>query len=222
LQPTVTRTNAGYMKLKDIHAYLIERAEQFCPELLEHLHAHGPMFIPRRLSESLFLFLARMEAAKTLSAELTDSIWARLLRLSEQGGEARADAFDREFDSGGFAPKLTQEQRDVLRHLRQLFLDGLIDEQRLHQGDYQMVRKVVSGLWGYADWSADMTAIFYFGLPDIWCEGDSSLQSGLRQILHDDHHENMEEIIAAFSPFRTYLALHIWRFLDPHPQNESA
>lgn len=203
------------MKVRDIHQHLLDVAGDQYPELVPIFQNHGPLFIPRRLSESLFLFLTRTVVKQELSAETVDSIWSRLLKVAEEESGTQADTFDKQFENEIRHSGLSEEQLKVLGHLRQLFLEGLIDEQRLHQGDYQMVRKVVTGLWGYGAWSADMTAIFYFGLPDIWSSQDNALQNGLKAMLSGDHRDDVASVPDAFAPFRSYLALHVWRYLDP-------
>lgn len=214
----VTMSDMGATKIKDIHQFLLDKAAVHAPSLTPHFEKHGPLFIPRRLSESLFLFLARTAAQQDVSVAMTDSVWARLLTMARDKSAKPDDTYDREIADELQNSTLTKEQHQLLNHLRKLFLEGLIDEQRLHQDDYQTVQKILSGLRSYGHWSTDMTAIFYFGMPDIWINNDDYLNGGLRDMLGEKNAGSVEDITTVFSPFRSYLALHVWRYLDPYPE----
>lgn len=207
------------MKVREIHDRLLEKAKDTYPELVTIFERQGPLFIPRRLSESLFLYLTRTVVNEHIPTKIADSIWSRLLEVAEGEKGTCEDTFLRQFDEEIRGKGLGREQMEALEQLRKVFLEGLVDDERLHQGDYEMVRRVVSRHWGYGTWSADMTAIFYFGLPDIWVEGDPSLKNGLRNMLDDRHRAQASEVPAAFSPFRSYLALHVWRFMEAEPRS---
>jgi len=209
------------MKVREIHDRLLEKAEESFPELVPIFELHGPLFIPRRLSESLFLYLTRTVAKERIPSRIAETIWSRLMKVADGEKGTDEDTFLRQFDEEIQAKGLSGEQLEALDHLRQVFLDGMVNDERLHEGDYEMVRKVVSSHWGYGEWSADMTAIFYFGLPDIWAEGDPILERGLRNMLKDRPPAAAKKVPPAFSPFRSYLALHVWRYMETESQSKA-
>jgi DNA-3-methyladenine glycosylase II len=64
--------------------------------------------------------------------------------------------------------------------------------------------------WGLSDWSAAMLGIFYFGLEDIFPFGDGSIKRAIK-ILESINIPINPQLVA---PYRSYLALYIWKFLD--------
>ena len=60
-----------------------------------------------------------------------------------------------------------------------------------------------------AQWSADMLAIFFVALPDVWPAGDGAVDRGIRALLPRRRHTG--KAAALYRPHRSYLALHIWR-----------
>ena len=55
-----------------------------------------------------------------------------------------------------------------------------------------------------------MVAIFFYGDPDVWPEGDVSVQKTLQRFVGD------KALVVAdrCSPYRSTLALYLWRILD--------
>ncbi|HAT8517026.1 TPA: DNA-3-methyladenine glycosylase 2 family protein [Vibrio vulnificus] len=55
--------------------------------------------------------------------------------------------------------------------------------------------------------------MFFFGMPDVWSAGDAALMRGLSSLAEKEG-VDAEAILSAATPYRTYLALHIWEMLD--------
>jgi len=67
--------------------------------------------------------------------------------------------------------------------------------------------------WGLGDWTASMLAIFHLGHEDIWPSADGSILRVLG--LLSDHLLNGQQLDAELAaPFRSYLALYLWKSLD--------
>jgi DNA-3-methyladenine glycosylase II len=64
--------------------------------------------------------------------------------------------------------------------------------------------------WGISSWSASMLAIFYFGFEDVYPIGDGSINRVTNKL------EQKGIIIDSqkSAPFRSYLALYLWKILD--------
>ena len=71
-------------------------------------------------------------------------------------------------------------------------------------------------LWGVGPWTVEMSSIFYFRDPDIWPTSDGAICSGVQRILNrsDLNSDQVAKFGKPFAPFRSYLALHIWKALD--------
>ena len=58
-----------------------------------------------------------------------------------------------------------------------------------------------------------MTAILFFGLPDIWSDLDAALNRGIRKLSVLDQ-SSINQIIELMTPYKSYLSLHIWKAID--------
>jgi hypothetical protein len=68
--------------------------------------------------------------------------------------------------------------------------------------------------WGIGQWTADMTSIFYFGEPDVWPEGDMAVYRALCRLTGNRSKASRATVASAFAPYRSFLALYLWRYLD--------
>ena len=74
------------------------------------------------------------------------------------------------------------------------------------------LRAAVSKHWGLSQWSADMLAIFYFAMPDVFPEKDGTIVR-VRQILEEHYLPGPLDPELA-RPFRTFLSRYMWSLLD--------
>lgn len=202
-------------EIETIHRHLVGTAADKYPSLHRLLVQQGPMFIPRRLAESLFVFLARTLINQRLSAQVANTIWQRLVKLAQAKQKPTREIFAAEYEDAIRKAGVSSGKTKALLAMRDMFADQQLGEEGLlRQADYQAVSELVTGLWGFGQWSADMTAIFYLGMPDIWPSKDGALARGLHSIFNGTPPLPLPSIAADFAPYRSYLALHIWRFLD--------
>lgn len=78
--------------------------------------------------------------------------------------------------------------------------------------DYPELCEAVSGHWGLSQWTADMLAIFYFAMPDVFPATDGTIIRA-RKVLEECFLLGPLEPELA-RPFRTYLARYMWALLD--------
>jgi DNA-3-methyladenine glycosylase II len=69
----------------------------------------------------------------------------------------------------------------------------------------------VTAIRGFGRWSAEMVAIFGFGHPDIWPEGDAGVQRVIRRLLPRMKPPGRRRLVAGHS---TYAALCCWAVID--------
>ena len=78
---------------------------------------------------------------------------------------------------------------------------------------YNVLRQEVSAFWGLSDWSADMLAIFYFGLPDVFPSSDGTIKRAIC-LLEEKVLKGRALDPTRAKPYRTYLSLYLWRTVD--------
>ncbi len=195
-----------------VHQTLLDISRDRFGNVHSLIQENGPLSLEAHRAE-LFEYMAKTVAGQQLSAAAARTIWSRVKTAVSESGYPLIELC---CESGFPALRscgLSGNKVKALIHLRQSFADGSISEAQIRAAEYEDVIRIVSSIWGFGGWSADMIAIFYCGLPDVWSEGDSSLQKGLK-MLSDGVSIEASEITADFSPYRSYLALHVWKGID--------
>lgn len=197
---------------KSVHESLLRKSNKRFDDLHELFKANGELKLVAR-NNDLFEYMARLVAGQQLSATAARTIWSR---VEMAVGESGIDLADFCFPANSAVLRscgLSANKVKALVGLRQSFLDGDISENDLLGADHFQVSKVVTSIWGFGEWSADMVALSFCGLPDVWSCCDTSLQRGIHS-LSGGNTDRMNEILKCFVPHRSYLALHIWKGID--------
>ncbi len=85
--------------------------------------------------------------------------------------------------------------------------------ERWRDLDYQSLVEAVDQHWGMSDWTAAMLAIFYFGRADVWPTTDGSVLRAT-SLISDKLLAGAPLQSDLASPFRSYLAMYLWKSLD--------
>ena len=151
--------------------------------------------------------MARTVVGQQLSNHAAKAIWQRLWDASKGEPYAlRGPSAARKLRSCG----LSATKVRALLELRAAFAKGAIQERAMRGMEHQQRSAVITSLWGFGQWSADMLGIFYFRDPDIWSPGDLALRRGLERVSSGSV-RTQRAILSQFTPKRSYLCLHLWR-----------
>ena len=102
---------------------------------------------------------------------------------------------------------LSRNKVKALFALKAAFSQGVLCEGEVSSPTYADISQRITSIWGLGQWSADMAAIFY------WSEGDMSLQRGISALTGVTPKQGMS-VVSSFSPYKSFLALHIWKGVD--------
>lgn len=197
-----------------VHRHVVKTAARVSPPLQEALLRIGVIAPPERGRRTLARFLARAITGQQLSTVAARAIWARV----------EAAVKDRESSIPEFfcAPNarmlrrcgMSQAKVRALIAIREAQEDGLLSVRRLSRLAHAERSARLREIRGVGQWTADMASIFYFGDPDVWPEGDVGVYRGLERIIGKRSKRTVLRLAAAFSPYRSFLALYMWRILD--------
>jgi DNA-3-methyladenine glycosylase II len=92
---------------------------------------------------------------------------------------------------------------------------GLGDEWilRISKLDAEQRSQMLLNVWGIGPWSVAMWELFVLGHQDQWSDNDIILRRVSEELAADAGSDRIM-LIAAASPFRSYLALYAWRLND--------
>lgn len=162
---------------------------------------------PLRLEEAV----VRVVVGQMLSAAAAKTIYSRMEAATLDAG---VNATFRLSDDALRACGLSRAKSRTVREFgAALDRDPQLLEDWNRLSSDEVMAKVKS-FWGMSDWTASIIAIFYLGHEDVFPSGDGSLNRALA-LLEDTLPRRSKRIDPdAARPYRSYLALYLWRALD--------
>ncbi|MDI5986758.1 DNA-3-methyladenine glycosylase 2 family protein [Halomonas sp. M4R5S39] len=198
---------------EEIHRRFVEIAGGLSPVLVDALERGGPVAFRADASQPLAERLCRSVAGQQLSVKAARSIWSRVLTaagsmpltefLVETNGEA--------IRACGLSAAKTRAMCAIAREARA----GGLEAGELRDLDHAARSRRLTALWGVGQWTADMISIFYFGDEDVWPDGDVAARKTLSRLTSP--RRKTVRTAARFAPYRSRLALYMWRHADAPP-----
>ncbi|MGH7174008.1 MAG: DNA-3-methyladenine glycosylase family protein [Gemmataceae bacterium] len=188
----------------ELHRRLISIAAAISPDLKAHIAA-APIWFPEREDKGVTAFLARAIIGQQLSAKAASSIWAR---VEAAGGGALANFFCGANESALKSCGLSRNKIKALCHIGAAYAAGRLDNVEIRALDHAARSARLTEIWGIGQWTCDMLAIFYCRELDIWPEGDLAVVRGLKRFAR---RRKPARVAAQFAPYRSLLALYMWR-----------
>ncbi len=194
---------------KKIHNILLERSLEQHRSLNEIFRNNGVIFL-KKSKKNLFTFMINLIISQQLSTTAANAIWknvkelekTKMLSLMEICSKKNSDILE---NCG-----LSKNKTKAAILLRESFKQNKINEDALSKMNESELSLFIQSLWGFGPWSAEIIAMFFYGMPDIWAKKDLILNRYIKLIAKLEN-ESYENIIQVYSPFKTYLALHIWK-----------
>lgn len=189
-----------------IHHQHLRTAYPHLSNLLEKvppLQALTPQPLP--IAEAV----TKIVVGQMLSRAAADTIYSRLAALCARRGLEGTWMLS-EADLIGCG--LSRRKVRTIREFATCYEHAPYEFEAWRNLDYIQLSEAVSGYWGLSQWSADMLAIFYFAMPDVFPGTDGTIIR-VRQILEECYLQGPLEPELA-RPFRTSLARVMWALLD--------
>lgn len=194
-----------------IHERFLAIASTLNPALTEAIAQNGPITLTPTQEAPFFEHLCRAVAGQQLSLKAASSIWKRVLAsvptdmmLIDHFAEADPSVL-RECGLSGAKVK-------AIGVIARAEKAGRLNATELEQLSYADRTKRLIALWGVGQWTADMMSIFYFAELDVWPDGDITARKTLEKLT--SARRKTVRTAALFAPYRSLLALHVWRYAD--------
>jgi len=195
-----------------IHTQLLTQVGDL-QNLKKIIKLNGVLFLERKKDDELFEHLAKTVVGQQLSIAAANTIWKRVLDLySETDNTLLNYCLDINSDKLKKCG-LSKNKTKALVEISIACRESQFPKEVCRAAEIDTIIKRVSSLYGLGKWSAEMTGIFFFALENVWSEDDAALRRGLMLISERDSVEPIT-IIDKVSPYKSYLALHIWKGLD--------
>ncbi len=199
----------------ELHQHFLTRAKRVSGALASALEAIGPIGYHRRSTSDLGVHLARMVVGQQLSTHAASTIWGR---VTTAVGESQVlefcipDNYDTLRGCG-----LSNNKVKALLSLRDAEAAGALNVKALSKLTTLERNTALVRLRGIGPWTADMVSMFFFHEPDIWPLGDLAVRKTFERYVSADARHDVETGAALFAPYRSFLALYMWRIANNGP-----
>ena len=197
----------------NIHNQLLAIAKKHCKPLEKIILENGVIEIQVPKDLDIFDCLAQTVVEQQLSYKAARSIWKK---INDSAKELDLKLIDYLCEKNTTLIRnngLSNNKIKAIFGARTTVKSGDITLSKISEMDDETYKKIITSLWGFGDWSAEMIAIFYLGKTNIWSEKDLILNKGINQIC-DQCKLTPDELLKIVDPYQSYLALHIWRHKD--------
>ena len=198
----------------EIHARFLAIAQDLSPELERAIAQTGPVELTANQALPFAEHLCRAVAGQQLSVKAARTIWSRVLENKPDNQSLMAYFAEASPDSLRGCG-LSSAKAKTVGAIAQAALSGQLDAAELSLMSPPERTDRLTALWGVGPWTADMMNIFYFGELDIWPDGDLAARKTLEKLT--SKRRKTVRTAARFAPYRSYLALYMWRYLDAIP-----
>jgi DNA-3-methyladenine glycosylase II len=171
----------------------------------------GPLPLPRRNDVPLGLYLGRVIIGQQLSPAAARTIWARLETAAAAAKMRLPTYFHAHHSDGIRACGVSRAKLRALIGIAAADAAGGLDPAALARLNHLERSARLRSLPGVGPWTCDMLSIFYFGDGDIWPEGDLAVQRTFKRLIG---RRSADRAAARFSPYRSHLALAMWRTVE--------
>jgi len=197
----------------NIHNQLLAIAKKHCKPLEKIILENGVIEIQVPKDLDIFDCLAQTVVEQQLSYKAARSIWKKINDSAKELDLKLIDYLCEKNTTLIRNDGLSNNKIKAIFGARTTVKSGDITLSKISEMDDETYKKIITSLWGFGDWSAEMIAIFYLGKTNIWSEKDLILNKGINQIC-DQCELTPDELLKIVDPYQSYLALHIWRHKD--------
>lgn len=178
----------------------------------------GPTTISMRSDMPLGLYLCRSVVGQQLSGKAARTIWGRVEVHVEAAGFSLAEVIRRDGNGWLRACGVSRSKSRAIASIVEAEDAGLLEVEVLAGMDHLGRSAQVSQIWGVGQWTCDMLSMFYFADPDVWPRADTSTNRVLTTFMQLEQMQGETwEVAELFKPYRTYLAMYLWRIADIRP-----
>ena len=202
---------------RQVHDRFLEIVANISPELERAIALVGPVEIisPQYSPDVPFAErLCRAIAGQQLSVKAARAIWKRVIDSVPEGKTLMAHFAEVEPDVLRGCG-LSRAKIKAVGAIAEAALLGQLEADDLKQLTTTERTQRLIALWGVGQWTIDMMNIFYFGELDVWPDGDVAARKTLEKLI--SKRRKTTRTAAYFSPYRSYLALYMWRYVDAKP-----
>ena len=198
----------------EVYVRFLQAASLVSGELRKAIEEIGPIDFPQRKDNGVAYFLARAVVGQQLSTKAARSIWRRVEGSAVSSGVGIPGFFEEGNEGVLRTCGVSKNKVRTLLGIREAEAIGLLDRKKVHGMDHRSRSTHLMTMWGIGQWTCDMVSIFYCRNPDVWPAGDVTVEKTFARFTK---RRNPSRAVKLFVPYRSFLALYMWRIVDGTP-----
>lgn len=184
------------------------------PVLAELIRRVGPCRFTPRTEGTHFAALVRAIVYQQLSGKAAATIHGRLVTAL---GTVTPEAVRTTSDTSLRAAGLSRQKIRYLRDLAEKARAGELPVDHLHELDDMAVMESLCAVNGIGRWTVHMFLMFRLGRLDVLPERDLGVRKAVKHAFRMrtlPSPERLEQVAAAWQPYRTIASWYLWRSLE--------
>jgi len=195
------------------YTYFLKQTYKKNKKLHAVIKQYGPIRLLKRNKIGLPVLLCRSITGQQLSVKAAATIWGRLLDAAKD--KPLMQYLDKAQAGHLRACGLSKAKTKAMFAVADAYKNKLLDVQTLNPMPHEKRSEPLPSIWGVGQWTADMQNIFYFGEKDIWPDKDVAVRKNFLKLISEN--KNSIQQAKQFSPYRSYMALYMWRVANAKP-----
>lgn len=181
------------------------------PELREYLQEVGVISLPPPRFDKLENAVISTIVGQMLSRKSAATIYRRLeARAKQKNLESLTHLEDQDLTACG----LSQRKIKTIRSFEAYIRNNSEYAQKWEKMTYEDLLMNIKGeIYGFADWSISMIAIFHFNHVDVFPHADGTIKKALEK-LQETMQGATPLMTSKAQPYSSYLALFLWAAID--------
>lgn len=161
--------------------------------------------------------------SQQLNTKVAEIIYNRFLNLYKNKKPSAQQIIDSPFETlRGIG--LSNAKVTYVKNVCIFFLEEKITDARLEKMSNEELIAYLSKIKGVGQWTVEMILMFTLGREDVFALDDLGIQQSMAKLYGLDMmdkkalRENMKNISAKWSPYRTYACRYLWGWKDNIPE----
>jgi DNA-3-methyladenine glycosylase II len=172
--------------------------------------------------KNICTYLCASIMGQQLSTKVADVIYKRFIDLYNGKEPLPQQIIDTPFEKlRGIG--LSNAKVGYVKNVAQFEIEFGMDAKKLGKMSNEEVIIYLTAIKGVGRWTVEMLLMFALGREDVFAVDDLGIQNAMIALYKIDNSdkkavkENMLQLSAKWSPYRTYACLHLWRWKDNTP-----
>lgn len=184
------------------------------------LKTSGPHRLVKR--KNICNYLCASIMSQQLSTRVAEVIYNRFIALYG-GREPRPQQILETPDETLRGIGLSYAKLTYIKNVARFEQEQGMAAKKLQKMDNEEVIAYLTQIKGVGRWTTEMLLMFALGREDVFAVDDLGIQQAMMRLYKLDNQdkkkfrEELQRIAQAWSPFRTYACLHLWRWKDNTP-----